>query len=43
MKGTIALSWGKYGGFYYYSDYKTRFCLGYFAITYYPIDLDEIL
>ena len=41
--GTILLSWGKYGGFYFYSGYTKRLCLGYIAITYFPIEIDDII
>ena len=43
MKGTISLSWGKYGGFYFNSDYTVRLCLGWIAITYLPLEIDDIL
>jgi hypothetical protein len=38
--GTLALSWGRYGGFYLH---RYRLCLGWVALTFLPIDLDEIL
>ena len=41
--GTISLSWGKYGGFYWRKGYTTRLCLGWIALTYFPEDLDNIL
>jgi hypothetical protein len=40
---TIALSIGKYGGFYWNSGYTKRLCLGWVAFTYIPKDLDEVL
>ena len=43
MKWTRVISCGKYGGFYFYSGYTTRLCLGYFVITHYPFDLDDVL
>ena len=41
--GTLSLSWGRYGGFYWKKGYTIRLCLGWVAITYFPEDLDEIL
>ena len=41
--GTIAVSWGGYGGFNYSRKYVTRLCLGWVAIYYFPEDLDESL
>ena len=43
MGGTIALSWGKYGGFYLYRGFSKRLCLGWIALTYVPQDIDVIL
>lgn len=44
MKGrTISISCGKWGGFYIHRGYTSRICLGFFAITYIPRDLDEVL
>ena len=40
---TIAISFGKYGGFYLFRGYTKRLCLGWMAITYFPCDIDEIL
>jgi len=40
---SITISFGKYGGFYNFSGYGKRICLGWLAITYYPEDIDEIL
>lgn len=42
-QGTIAINWGKYGGFYFRNRYTIRLCLGWFAITYFPCDLDDVL
>lgn len=39
---TIAVSFGKYGGFYFRRGYTTRLCLGWVAITYFPCDIDTI-
>ena len=41
--GTLAISWGKYGGFYWYCKYTKRLCLGWIAFTYIPNDLDNLL
>jgi hypothetical protein len=38
--GTVSVSWGSYGGFYVYSGYTKRMCLGWLAITYFPDDID---
>lgn len=40
---TIAFSVGKYGGFYAYRGYTTRLCLGWFAVTFFPDDIDDLL
>lgn len=42
MKGSLVLSWGKYGGFYFNSDYTVRLCLGWVAITYFPFEVDDL-
>jgi len=39
---TIAVSFGKYGGFYFHRGYTTRLCLGWVAITYFPCDIDTL-
>jgi hypothetical protein len=42
MKGSIVLSWGKWGGFYYEPGKTiTRLCLGFIAFTYIPYDFDD--
>jgi hypothetical protein len=41
--GTLAISWGKYGGFYWHWKYTKRLCLGWIAFTYLPNDLDNLL
>lgn len=41
--GTVAFSWGPWGGFYAKRGAMTRLCLGWVAITYIPQDLDEFL
>lgn len=43
MRGTICISWGKYGGFYFRSNWATRLCLGWIAITYFPEEIDKIV
>jgi hypothetical protein len=34
---------GKYGGFYIHWKYTKRLCLGWVAVTFIPIDIDEIM
>ncbi len=41
-KGSICFSWGEYGGFYFHNGYTKRVCLGWIAITFLPIEIDEI-
>lgn len=43
MKGTIAISWGAYGGFYFVRKFSTRICLGWVAITYIPLEFDDMM
>lgn len=40
MKGSITISWGKHGGFYYNFGYTWRICL---AFTYFPEEIDNII
>ena len=41
MKGTLALSWGPYGGFYLH---RTRVCLGWVALTYVAhVEIDDLM
>lgn len=40
---TLALSIGKWGGFYLYAGYTLRLCLGWVAVTIIPDDIDDIL
>lgn len=41
MKGTLALSWGAYGGFYVH---RHRLCLGWVALTYVPgVEVEEMM
>jgi len=42
-QGTISFSWGRYGGFYFYRGFSTRLCLGWFALTFIPAEIDDIL
>jgi len=43
MKGwTLAVSYGSYGGFYWFNGYSTRICLGWIAFTFIPKDFDLI-
>lgn len=39
--GTIALSWGPWGGFYL--NRWHRLCLGWVALTYVPIEVDDMM
>jgi len=41
--GTITVSWGDWGGFYFSKGSTTRLCLGYVALTYFPYDIDDII
>jgi hypothetical protein len=40
VKGTLALSWGPWGGFYLH---RSRICLGWVAITWFAIELDDLM
>jgi hypothetical protein len=40
MKGTLTLSWGAWGGFYLC---RHRVCLGWVAITYVPVEVEELM
>lgn len=37
--GTVAVSWGRFGGFYIT---RWRVCLGWVAITYVRVELDDL-
>ena len=39
---SVVFSVGKWGGFYVFFGYTKRVCLGWFAITFFPRDIDEI-
>lgn len=42
MKGTIAISWGPWGGFYFIP--QARLCLGFIAITWIRgVEIDEMM
>ena len=41
--GSFCISWGKYGGWYWRNKFTKRLCLGWLAITFIPMDLDDIL
>ena len=41
-KGTVALSWGDWGGFYFTRDYGWRLCFGRAALTYLPIEIEAL-
>jgi hypothetical protein len=38
--GTLAVSWGRYGGFYLH---RHRICLGWLAVTYVPVEIDDLM
>ena len=38
--GMVALSWGKYGGFYLH---RNRVCLGWVALTWLPQEIEELM
>jgi len=40
MSGTLAISWGRYGGFYLH---RQRVCLGWMALTYINVELDDLM
>jgi hypothetical protein len=40
---TISLSFGKFGGFYFYRKNAIRLSLGWLAITVYGYDIDTVL
>jgi hypothetical protein len=40
MTGTLALSWGPYGGFYLH---PRRVCLGWVALTYVRPEMDDLM
>ena len=42
-RGTLALSWGRYGGFYVTWAYAKRLCLGWVALTYVPLEIDALM
>ena len=42
-QGTFCISWGEYGGFYFYRGFTTRLCIGKLAFTYLPLEIDDIL
>jgi hypothetical protein len=39
--GSIVLSWGRCGGFYFRKAWATRLGLGFLAITFLPLEIDE--
>lgn len=40
MSGTLALSWGRWGGFYLH---RHRICLGWIALTHTPVEIDDLM
>lgn len=43
MKGTLALSWGSWGGFYVRLRFCPRLCIGPVALTYCPVEIDALM
>jgi len=43
MKGSLTLSWGKYGGFYFFRGFSKRLCLGWISLTYFPDEIDNLI
>lgn len=41
-RGTLALSWGPWGGFYFIRGFMWRLCFGWAAITWCPVELDDL-
>lgn len=42
-RGTLALSWGPWGGFYVQRGFCRRVCIGRLALTYCPVELDDLM
>lgn len=40
MTGSLAVSWGPWGGFYVH---PRRLCLGWVALTYVPVEIDDLM
>ena len=40
---TFMLSFGKWGGFYWYRGFGRRLCLGWLVLTWLPADIDDCL
>lgn len=40
---SISISIGRYGGFYVFSGFTKRICLGWIALTFYPFDIDGLI
>jgi hypothetical protein len=47
VKGTLALSWGPWGGFYVSwhgrGAMTNRLCLGWLALTYVALEIDDLM
>ena len=43
MKISIMISVGSWGGVYFYRGFGWRFCIGWVAVTFFPVDGDDIL
>jgi hypothetical protein len=40
---TLAFSWGPWGGVYAHWGYCKRLCLGWFAVTLVPVEVDDLM
>jgi hypothetical protein len=40
MSGTLAVSWGRYGGFYVH---PRRICAGWVAVTLLPMEVEDLM
>lgn len=40
---SFVISFGRWGGFYFMRGFQTRVCLGWVALTYIPMDYDEVI
>lgn len=43
-RGTLALSWGPWGGFYFMASWMSvRLCLGWVALTWVRLEFDDLV
>jgi len=42
-KGNISVSWGGYGGFYIHIGFAKRICLGWVAVSFMPLEIDDLI